>query len=441
MNELAERFIAYQKKARLVQPVLADGKVSRATGLVIEATARQGTVGDICDIITSSRQAIRSEIVGFRDKRLLLMPLGETVGVAPGNRVTLRPEPLQVPVGDNLLGRVLNGLGQPIDGKPDIHSRHYRPVYNTPPNPLVRMVIKERLETSIRAIDGLITLGKGQRAGIFAGSGVGKSVLLGMIAKNSDTDVAVICLIGERGREVREFIERDLGEDGLRRSVVVVATSDQPATVRIKSALIATTIAEYFRDQGKNVLLMMDSLTRVAMAQREIGLAIGEPPASKGYTPSVFALLPRLLERAGNSDVGSITGLYTVLVDGDDMDEPIADAARSILDGHIVLSRKIAHRGHFPAIDVLESVSRVKNEVMPDNQKKMSLKILNQMAVYRESEDLINIGAYSRGSSKEIDAAIDNINNINAFLRQGIGEASNYFQMLEQLEKVAQGAG
>jgi len=441
MSELVEKFLNYQKKARIVRPVLADGKVTRATGLVIEATATQGTVGDICEIVTAPNHLIRSEIVGFRDKRLLLMPLGETVGVAPGNRVTLNPEPLQIPVGKNLLGRVLNGLGQPIDGKPEIHSRQYRPVYNTPPNPLVRNVIKERLETSIRAIDGLITLGKGQRAGIFAGSGVGKSVLLGMMAKNSDADITVICLIGERGREVREFIERDLGEDGLSRSVVVVATSDQPATVRIKCALIATTIAEYFRDEGKNVLLMMDSLTRVAMAQREIGLAIGEPPASKGYTPSVFALLPRLLERAGNSDVGSITGLYTVLVDGDDMDEPIADAARSILDGHIVLSRRIAHRGHYPAIDVLESVSRVKNDVMPDKQKTMSLKILNQMAVYRDSEDLINIGAYSRGSSAEIDAAIDNLKNINGFLRQNIGESSNYFKMLEELEKVADGAG
>lgn len=440
MSELADKFLSYQKKARQIRPVLADGKVSRATGLVIEATARQGTVGDICDIVTSSQHSIRSEIVGFRDKRLLLMPLGETVGVAPGNRVILNPEPLKIPVGQNLLGRVLNGLGQPIDGKSPIHSRHLRPVYNTPPNPLVRKVIKERLETSIRAIDGLITLGKGQRAGIFAGSGVGKSVLLGMMSKYSDADVNVICLIGERGREVREFVERDLGEDGLKRSVIIVATSDQPATVRIKCALIATTIAEFFRDEGKNVLLMMDSLTRVAMAQREIGLAIGEPPASKGYTPSVFALLPRLLERAGNSDVGSITGLYTVLVDGDDMDEPIADAARSILDGHIVLSRKIAHRGHFPAIDVLESVSRVKNDVMTDKQKTMSLKILQQMAVYRESEDLINIGAYSRGSNKEIDAAIDNISNINAFLKQGIGEGSNFFEVLEKLEQVAQGA-
>ncbi|HED09076.1 MAG TPA: flagellar protein export ATPase FliI [Caldithrix abyssi] len=437
MSALADRFERYAHAVRDLNPVLVDGKVTRATGLVIEASSKTGTLGDICEILPRAGHIIRSEIVGFRGKNILLMPLGETIGISPGSRVRIQPEPLQVPVGDTVLGRILDGLGNPLDSKGPLLTKNYRHVYNSPPNPLQRRRIRERLETGIRSIDGLITLGKGQRAGIFAGSGVGKSVLLGMMAKNTDADVNVIALIGERGREVREFIERDLGEEGLKRSVVVVATSDQAATIRIKCALAATTLAEYFRDQGKNVLLMMDSLTRVAMAQREIGLAIGEPPASKGYTPSVFALLPRLLERAGTSDKGSITGLYTVLVDGDDMDEPIADAARSILDGHIVLSRRLATQGHFPAVDVLESVSRVRGDVISDEHKQLSQKILSQMAVYRESEDLINIGAYTRGSNKQIDAAIDNIENINRFLKQEIGEGNSYLSMMDQLRKIS----
>jgi len=437
MTSLYDKFLEYNKAMDSVNPILTDGRVSKAAGLIIEATSKSGNVGDICDINLRPGRSVRSEIVGFRNNKLLLMPLGETVGVSPGSRVRLNPRPLQIPVGDGLLGRILDGLGNPIDGKPPIYSKEMRSVYNTPPNPLSRKRISERLETGVRAIDGLITLGKGQRAGIFAGSGVGKSVLLGMMAKYTDADVNVIAMIGERGREVREFIERDLGVEGLKKSVVIVSTSDTAATVRIKSALIATTIAEYFRDQGKNVLLLMDSLTRVSMAQREIGLAIGEPPASKGYTPSVFALMPRLLERAGNNDKGTITGLYTVLVDGDDMDEPIADAARSILDGHIVLSRKIATKGHYPAIDVLESVSRVKNEVMSDSQKKESLKILGQMATYRESEDLINIGAYAKGSSVKIDEAIENNEAINTFLRQDVDDHSTFMQTVEKLGTIA----
>jgi len=440
MSNLQQRFTFLSSMVGKVHPWIADGRVTKVSGLVIEATALHGTVGDICDIYMPNPKSIRAEIVGFRNKHILLMPLGETVGVAPGSRVRLNPKPLRVPVGNHLLGRILDGLGKPIDGKGPIYARTQRSVYNTPPNPLVRDRITQRLETGIRAIDGLLTLGKGQRAGIFAGSGVGKSVLLGMMSRYTDADVNVIALIGERGREVREFIERDLGPEGLERSVVVVATSDQPATVRIKCSLVATTIAEYFRDQGMNVLLMMDSLTRVAMAQREIGLAIGEPPASKGYTPSVFAQMPRLLERAGNSDKGSITGLYTVLVDGDDMDEPIADAARSILDGHIVLSRRIATKGHYPAIDVLESVSRVKNDIIPDSQKAQSQRVLAQMATYREAEDLINIGAYSKGSSTDIDKAIANIKNINNFLRQDLNEKTEYLQVLENLEQVNRGA-
>jgi len=439
MTSLHEKFEKYKQAVPDINTVMADGRVTKAAGLIIEATAKSGTVGDVCDIQIGQKQSIRSEIVGFKNNRVLLMPLGETVGVAPGSKVRLSPEPLQIPVSDALLGRVLNGLGIPIDGKQPILSKHTRSVYNTPPNPLIRQRITNRLETGIKAIDGLITLGQGQRVGIFAGSGVGKSVLLGMMARYTNADVNVIALIGERGREVREFIESDLGEEGLKKSVMVVATSDQAATVRIKSALIATTIAEYFRDKGKNVLLLMDSLTRVSMAQREIGLAIGEPPTTKGYTPSVFALMPRLLERAGNSDVGSITGLYSVLVDGDDMDEPIADAARSILDGHIVLSRRIATKGHYPAIDVLESVSRVKHQVMTDKQAKTSQKVLEQLAVYRESEDLINIGAYSKGTTPRIDKAIDNMDNINAFLRQNIEKKSNYLETLNQLEIIGKG--
>ena len=437
MEVLADRFRNHIRNIESVNPVRVDGKVTQITGIVIEATATAGTVGDVCDIHVTENQSIKAEVVGFKENKILLMPLGETVGVAPGSRVQLDTMPLRVSVTDNLLGRVIDGLGNPIDGKGPIHSKTSRPIYNKPPNPLVRKRIQQPLATGIRAVDGLVTLGKGQRAGIFAGSGVGKSVLLGMISKYTDADINVIALIGERGREVREFIERDLGEEGLMRSVVVVATSDQAATVRIKGALLATTIAEYFRDKNKNVLLLMDSLTRVAMAQREIGLAIGEPPTTKGYTPSVFALMPRLLERAGNSEFGSITGLYTVLVEGDDMDEPVADTARSILDGHIVLSRKMATKGHYPAIDVLGSVSRVKNDVTEKEQQNFTGDLLELMAVYRDSEDLINIGAYVPGSNVKIDAAIDKIDSINQFLKQSTEEASAYPETLSALGELS----
>ncbi len=439
MNSLAEKFVAYQERVDRVNLVEVDGKVAQIAGLVIEATAKHGTVGDTCEIMIDTNRSVLAEVVGFRGNRILLMPLGETVGVSPGSRVRIKPQPLKIPVGEELLGRVIDGLGNPLDGKGAIKSDFYRSVYNNPPNPLVRKRIQEHLVTGIRSIDGLITLGKGQRAGIFAGSGVGKSVLLGMIARYTDAQVNVIALIGERGREVREFIERDLGEEGLKHSVVVVATSDQAATVRIKGALIATSIAEYFRDQGLDVLLLMDSLTRVAMAQREIGLAIGEPPTTKGYTPSVFALLPRLLERAGNSERGSITGLYTVLVEGDDLDEPISDAARSILDGHIVLSRRLANMGHYPAVDVLQSVSRVRTEVISQEQFLLSQKILEMMSTYRESEDLINIGAYARGSNKKVDEAIEHIEIINQFLRQDLHEKSDYNQTIREMEKIIKG--
>jgi flagellum-specific ATP synthase len=436
MQTLEERFAQFIQRVPHLNPYAVDGKVRQMTGVVIEATGRSGSVGDVCEIYVSPTQTIKAEIVGFKDDKLLLMPLGETLGVAPGSRVKRLHIPLRVPVGDQLLGRVLDGLGNPMDGKGPIVSKDFRGVFNYPPNPLARKRITQPLTTGIRAIDGLITLGKGQRVGIFAGSGVGKSVLMGMIARYTDAQVNVIALIGERGREVREFIERDLGEEGLKRSVVVVATSDKAATVRVKAALMATTIAEYFRDRGLDVLLMMDSLTRVAMAQREIGLAIGEPPTTKGYTPSVFALMPRLLERAGNSEFGSITGLYTVLVEGGDMDEPVSDAARSILDGHIVLSRDIATKGHYPAIDVLGSVSRVRNEVISKEHRQIITQILELMAVYRESEDLINIGAYKKGSNPRIDRAIEKIDLINTFLRQQVEESSTFEQTLEKLKEI-----
>ncbi|MHB2155634.1 flagellar protein export ATPase FliI [Calditrichota bacterium GD2] len=436
MLSLQEKFERHFSRLDELSPISVDGKVKQITGVVIEATGRNGSVGDVCEIFTRSNKTIKAEIVGFKDETILLMPLGETLGVATGSRVKRSAIPLRVPVGDALLGRVLDGLGNPMDGKGTIPTRHYRQVFNYPPNPLKRKRIDQPLATGIRAIDGLITLGKGQRVGIFAGSGVGKSVLLGMMARYTNAHVNVIALIGERGREVREFIERDLGAEGLKRSVVVVATSDQAATVRIKAALIATTIAEYFRDQGLDVLLLMDSLTRVAMAQREIGLAIGEPPTTKGYTPSVFALMPRLLERAGNSDTGSITGLYTVLVEGGDLDEPVSDTARSILDGHIVLSRKIATRGHFPAIDVLESVSRLRNEVTQPEHQKMIVKLLETMAIYRESEDLINIGAYKKGTNPRLDEAIEKIEAINDFLKQNIDERSTFEQTIERMKAI-----
>ncbi len=437
MEKLTEKFRRHIRNVENLNPVRVDGKVSEITGIVIEAAANSGSVGDVCEISISANNSIKAEVVGFRENKVLLMPLGETVGVAPGSRVKLNTLPLRVPVSDQLLGRIIDGLGNPIDGKGPIKTKHFRTIYNMPPNPLKRQRIAKPLATGIRAVDGLITLGKGQRAGIFAGSGVGKSVLLGMISKYTDADVNVIALIGERGREVREFIERDLGEEGLKRSVVIVATSDQAATVRIKGALVATTIAEYFRDKSKDVLLLMDSLTRVAMAQREIGLAVGEPPTTKGYTPSVFALMPRLLERAGSGEHGSITGLYTVLVEGDDMDEPVADTARSILDGHLVLSRKLAARGHYPAIDILQSISRVKNEVTTPEQQKFTSDIVELLAVFEESEDLINIGAYVPGSNSKIDEAVTKIEAIRAFLKQGVNEASAFPETLAGLRDLA----
>ncbi len=419
------------------EDIVLNGKVSQVVGLVIESIGPSVSMGQICRIRSrEDGREDKAEVVGFKDNKVLLMPLGSMQGIAPGCEVVGDRSMFAVPAGQKLLGRVLDGLGNPIDGLGPLELADSAPVYREPPSPMARARIKEPIATGIRTIDSLLTCGKGQRVGIFAGSGVGKSVLLGMIARNTAADVNVIALIGERGREVRDFIERDLGEAGLKRSVVIVATSDRPALVRLKGAFVATAIAEYFRDRGEDVMLLMDSVTRMAMAQREIGLAVGEPPTTKGYTPSVFAMMPKLLERAGKLERGSITGLYTVLVDQDDMDEPIADAMRSILDGHIVLSRRLASMNHYPAIDVLPSISRVMTDVVPREHRTKAHAILETLAVYREAEDLINIGAYQPGSNPRIDRALRVIDAVNAFLRQDINEHTGWEKTLENLDQL-----
>lgn len=395
------------------------GNITKVTGLTIESNGPIASIGELCYIYPhNKKEHILAEVVGFRDDNVLLMPLGDMNGIAPGSKVIASGKTLKVPVGEELVGRVLDGLGNPIDGLGQLKTLKTYEVSNTPPNPLERKMITTPLSLGVKSIDGLLTCGKGQRIGIFAGSGVGKSTLMGMIARNSSADVNVIGLIGERGREVREFIQKDLKEEGLKRSVLVVVTSDQPALIRVKGALVTTAIAEYFRDLGLDVMLLMDSVTRFAMAQREVGLAIGEPPVTRGFTPSVFAMLPKLLERSGTSNKGSITGLYTVLVDGDDLNEPITDAVRGILDGHIVLSRKLANQNHYPAIDVLASVSRVMSSIVSKEHLSMAKEIKNAMAVYKESEDLINIGAYKRGTNRNIDKAIDIKEDIDNMLKQ-----------------------
>lgn len=413
------------------------GKVSKLVGLTIESLGPAVEIGEVCYIHPLKGGCpIKSEVVGFRNEIVILMPLGDMNGIGPGSKVVAAGHSLQVDVGEHLLGRIMDGLGRPIDGKGAITSKKKYPVDNMPPNPLMRNKVLKPLPLGIKAIDGLLTCGKGQRMGIFAGSGVGKSTLMGMVAKNTKADVNVIALIGERGREVREFIENDLQEEGLQRSVLIVATSDKPALVRTKAAYIATAIAEYFRDLGKNVMLMMDSITRFSMAQREVGLAVGEPPVTRGYTPSVFAVLPKLLERAGNSEKGSITALYTVLVDGDDLNEPITDAVRGILDGHIFLSRKLASKGHYPAIDILQSISRVMPNIVSDNHIKASRIFREYLSVYKDAEDLINIGAYSKGSNRKIDIAIDKIDSFNRLLMQDVDEKVSFEDTLNILEKI-----
>lgn len=426
---------ALAKKIEPFEPISAYGLVSRITGLLVEADGPRVSVGRYCRILSSHSAGIPAEVVGFRGAKTLLMPLGELEGVAPGDRVLPQKEKLTVNVGEALLGRILDGLGQPLDGRPVVTQEAYS-LHSSPPSALLRPRIKEPLNVGVRVIDGLLTLGRGQRMGIFAGSGVGKSTLLGMMARNTEADINVIALVGERGRELRDFIEKDLGEEGLARSVIVVATSDQPALVRLKAAFTATAIAEYFRDKGNNVLFMMDSVTRFAMAQREIGLTVGEPPATRGYPPSVFALLPKLLERVGMSEKGSITGIYSVLVDGDDHNEPIADAVRGILDGHVVLTRELASQNHYPSIDVLQSVSRVMNDVASPVVQAMAGKIREYMAVYQEAKDLIDIGAYVKGSNSRIDEAIRHIGKINSFLCQKTDEKFSFLEMKESMKSV-----
>lgn len=416
----------YLDAVRKANPYSMRGKTSQVVGLTIESVGPRVPIGELCYIKNASNgQMLPAEVVGFKGKKTLLMPLGDMEGIGPGSDVYASGKKLDVKVGYGLVGRVIDGLGQPLDDRGDLAYETTYPVVNQAPKPLERQRIREPLEVGVRAIDGLLTIGLGQRMGIFAGSGVGKSTLLGMIARNTSADISVIALIGERGREVKEFLERDLGEDGLRRSVVIVATSDQPALVRIKGAYLATSVAEYFRDKGHSVLLMMDSLTRFALALRELGLAIGEPPATRGYTPSVFASMPKLLERAGNSSVGSITGLYTVLVEGDDMNEPVADTVRGIIDGHIILSRELAALGRYPAIDVLNSVSRCMNDVVDESHIRWATRFRSLLATYEEARDLIDIGAYKKGSNPRIDEAINYYPLLEDFLRQGIYERSD----------------
>jgi flagellum-specific ATP synthase len=396
------------------------GRVVKMVGLTIEASGPNANLNDVCYITgENNSHKIPAEVVGFRENRILLMPYDDMTGVGIGSLVENSGSAFKVPVGRDLLGKTLDGLGNPMDDSEIMRSQYY-PAEAPPPDPLKRKLIDEVLPLGVKAVDGMLTVGKGQRIGIFAGSGVGKSTLLGMFARNTKADINVIALIGERGREVREFIERDLGEEGIKRSVLVVATSDKPALIRKKAAKTATAIAEYFRDQGKDVLLMMDSLTRFSMAQREIGLASGEPPVSRGYPPSVYSEMPKLLERAGNSEHGSITGLYTVLVDGDDFNEPITDTARSILDGHIMLSRKLGHKNHYPAIDILQSISRCMSSIVTKEHKAAAGKLKTVLATYQDAEDLINIGAYKNGSNPDIDHAIAKIKEVNAFLQQDV---------------------
>jgi flagellum-specific ATP synthase len=432
---------SYFHKLQELDPIKTIGAVKRAVGMVVESLGPPVSVGEMCEIIGNERNGtgIPAEVVGFKDNYVISMPLYKVHGVKLGDKVICRKKTASLPVSSALLGRVVNALGEPIDDKGPIDAVEAYPMQPLETNPLERKNIEETLGTGIRAIDGLLTCGKGQRIGIFGGSGVGKSTLLGMMARYTSADVNVIGLVGERGREVRAFIEKDLGEEGLKRSVVVVSTSDQPPLLRIRAALVATTIAEYFRNLGKDVLLVMDSVTRFAMAQREVGLAAGEPPSSKGYTPSVFALLPRLLERAGNfMSGGSITGFYTVLVEGDDMNEPIADAVRSLLDGHIVLSRELAWRNHYPCIDVLASVSRLMNDLVPMSYVQKAGRIREWLSTYRKAEDMINIGAYAKGSNPKIDLALKKIDAVSAFLIQRSAERvslENAFAGVEDITK------
>lgn len=422
-----------------VDPLAVSGRVAQAVGLVIEGYGPMKTIGELCRITREEGvDEIPAEVVGFRGDRVLLMPLGDMRGIGPGSRIAMTGEVANLPVGPGLLGRVLDGLGNPIDGKGPVRTEERYPLHADPPNPLQRARIRYPLDLGIRAINGFLTCGQGQKMGIFSGSGVGKSVLLGMISRFTKADVNVIALIGERGREVKEFLERDLGPAALQRSVVVVATSDQAPLIRLRAGLVATTIAEYFRDTGKQVLLLMDSLTRLAYCQREVGLAIGEPPTTKGYTPSVFAMLPKILERVGTGPgTGTITGLYTVLVDGDDLSDPIADSVRSILDGHIVLSRTLAAHNHFPAIDLLQSTSRVMRDIVGKDHAAAAGQILELIARYRQSEDLVLLGAYKPGVNQTLDRAVRAQDAINVYLRQDIDQPASFASSVQSLTALA----
>jgi len=436
MRELSVDIEHWRERLRQSKLVSSTGKVSKVIGLTVEAKGLTAGIGEVCTIIVPvDNVPVKAEVVGFKEDSSVLMPLGELRGIYPGCTVVPQNKTFTIRVGEELLGRILDGLGRPMDGYP-LNCTESCPVNNPPPDPLSRRRIKEKLYTGIKTIDATLTCGKGQRIGIFSGSGVGKSTLLGMIARYCNADLNVIALIGERGREVLDFIENDLGPEGLARSVVIAATSDQPALVRLKGAFVASTIAEYFRDRGNDVLLFMDSVTRFATAQREVGLAIGEPPATRGYTPSVFSLLPKLLERSGTSPEGSITAFYTVLVEADDMNEPVADAVRGILDGHVVLARELASRGHFPAIDVLNSVSRLMPELVDEKHMQTAARLRNLLSTYKKSEDLINVGAYERGSNPSVDEAIKYYNKITAFLRQGMHEQISYEQTIKNIMSI-----
>lgn len=424
----------YERALPRINTVKMHGRVTAVIGLTIESEGPACQVGEMVYIYDANgSKPIRAEVVGFKGSKVMSMPLGILGGIGPGCEVRGTGKPLCVKVGPKILGRVVDGLGEPIDGKGPLEYETEYPIYNDPPNPFTRPRIEHVLPLGVRVLDSMLTFGKGQRMGIFAGSGVGKSTTMSMIARASKADITVLSLVGERGRELRDFLERDLGPEGLARSVVTVATSDTPALARMKAAYTGTAFAEYFRDRGHDVMLMMDSVTRFAMAQREVGLAIGEPPATKGYTPSCFALLPKLMERAGTSPNGSITAMYTVLVDGDDMNEPIADAVRGILDGHIVLNRKIAHKGRYPAVDVLQSVSRVFTEICSKQHQEAAKKLRSVLATYQENEDLINIGAYQRGSNPKVDFALAKIDEVEAFLRQDVHEAAQFDDTVSRL--------
>ncbi len=440
-HEKVDIFTKYKEVIAGVETIRATGRVEKITGLTIESHGPDVQYGELCRIRLKDGGYLNAEVVGFNKNKIILMPIGDMKGVVPGADVYAVGSQLIVPVGDELIGRVIDGMGNPIDGKGNIYLKEGYPVDNKPLRPLEREIIDSPLSTGIRAIDGLITVGKGQRIGIFSGSGVGKSTLISMIARNTTADISVIALIGERGREAKDFVEKELQNEGLKRSVVIISTSDQPPMLRLRAGFLAHSVAEYFRDKGLHVNLLMDSITRFAMAQREVGLAAGQPAATRGYPPSVFSLLPRLLERAGNKKgAGSITGFYSILVEADDMNEPIADAVRGILDGHIVLDRKLAHKNHYPAIDVLGSISRCMNDVIDDEHKKAANKFRTLLAAYHEAEDLIMLGAYARGSNQDVDVAIDMKPSMDEFLKQGIYEKDIYENIKTKLSELMFGS-